>query len=422
MIYLCIIGLIFAMPFTATGQEANWFQQSAHQITTIDPNHIDFTDLEPLKKAVGNRRVIMLGEQDHGDGSALTAKIRLIKFLHEEMGFNVLAFESGFYECNRVGDLFHQKKATIDDIQKALYICWRNTSNLTPLFAYLEKENKPKNPLRLTGFDCRHKGAYSESHFLDEFDHFIKYLQGDTQFPERYQVFRRLLGELFEHEYKHEPSDAEQALFLDVLESIQSVLFKIQMKEKDFWAQELLNIRGWAKNAWCGGMADYRDQQMGENLLWLMQKGFPGQKIIVWAHNFHILKNKVQTFDIETQASNERFLSMGTVVNRHSGDDVYVLGFISYAGRNNHMAWKGVLDQSQQIPIPDESHLEHLLNDLNVQYAFVDFLGTSPDSWIRQKHSMKGVQHYSTANEDWTTLFDGIFFIQTMEPSKPKEQ
>jgi erythromycin esterase-like protein len=36
-----------------------------------------------------------------------TAKVRLIKYLHQEMGFDVIAFESGLYECfqaDRGGD------------------------------------------------------------------------------------------------------------------------------------------------------------------------------------------------------------------------------------------------------------------------------------------------------------------------------
>ena len=41
----------------------------------------------------------MLGEHPYDDGTTFVAKTRLVRFLHEQMGFNVLAFESGLYDC-----------------------------------------------------------------------------------------------------------------------------------------------------------------------------------------------------------------------------------------------------------------------------------------------------------------------------------
>lgn len=39
----------------------------------------------------------MLGEMTHGDGATFKLKTEIVKYLHEELGFNVLILEDGMY-------------------------------------------------------------------------------------------------------------------------------------------------------------------------------------------------------------------------------------------------------------------------------------------------------------------------------------
>src|SRR5260370_1064257 len=71
-----------------------WLKSHAAALRSIDPSDSDFSDLEPIRSAIGEARIVMLGEQTHGDGVTFHAKTRLIRFLHEQCGFDVLAFES----------------------------------------------------------------------------------------------------------------------------------------------------------------------------------------------------------------------------------------------------------------------------------------------------------------------------------------
>jgi erythromycin esterase-like protein len=71
-----------------------WLKAHAAELRTIDPDDDDYSDLEPFREAVNKSRIVMLGEQSHGDGATFRAKIRLIRFLHERCGFDILAFES----------------------------------------------------------------------------------------------------------------------------------------------------------------------------------------------------------------------------------------------------------------------------------------------------------------------------------------
>ena len=107
-------GTVSALPLTGIGQHACADAESAERdrciarleanaapLRSTDPADIEFSDLQAFAKAVGNVRMVMLGEQSHGCGATFLAKTRVIRFLHEHMGFDVLAFESGLYDVLR---------------------------------------------------------------------------------------------------------------------------------------------------------------------------------------------------------------------------------------------------------------------------------------------------------------------------------
>src|SRR5687767_14299398 len=78
-----------------------WIREHHHAIRqpAVQPPEDDFADLQFLKEVIGDRRIVQIGESHHSVAEYGTVKTRLIKFLHQQMGFDVLAFESSIYEC-----------------------------------------------------------------------------------------------------------------------------------------------------------------------------------------------------------------------------------------------------------------------------------------------------------------------------------
>ena len=46
-----------------------WLQAHAIPIRSVAPDDDDFSDLQSLKQTFGTARIVMLGEQSHGDGT-----------------------------------------------------------------------------------------------------------------------------------------------------------------------------------------------------------------------------------------------------------------------------------------------------------------------------------------------------------------
>ena len=81
---------------------AAWVRAHARPIRSLtDPT--DDRDLEFLAPLLAGRRIVQLGESSHGAAEFDEVKVRLVHFLHERLGYDVLAFESPLVECTTTG-------------------------------------------------------------------------------------------------------------------------------------------------------------------------------------------------------------------------------------------------------------------------------------------------------------------------------
>ena len=53
--------------------------------TAIEVNEVDFSFLDELLE---DKRIVLLGEQLHDDGTTFEVKSMIIKYLHDKLGFN----------------------------------------------------------------------------------------------------------------------------------------------------------------------------------------------------------------------------------------------------------------------------------------------------------------------------------------------
>ena len=128
----------------------SWFAP----LRSIDPLDEDWSDLEPFGEAVASCDVVLLGEAGHGDGLAFLAKTRIIKYLREVHGYDVLAFEAGVYSCEKAHTALMAGRDPWEALDQGLHAVWL-TEELTELVRYVDSTYREGRPLRVTGFDCQ---------------------------------------------------------------------------------------------------------------------------------------------------------------------------------------------------------------------------------------------------------------------------
>src|SRR5262245_32325730 len=139
----------------------DWLKANAVTISAAPPGGSDFRDLEPLRAAIGDARVVLLGEPTNGDGTTFLQKARLIQFLHLGMGFDVLAFESGLYDMDRAWRQIQDFKDADAAMRSGIHGIWTGSTEFLPVMAYVASNAHSNRKLELAGFDIQFSGTAS---------------------------------------------------------------------------------------------------------------------------------------------------------------------------------------------------------------------------------------------------------------------
>src|ERR1700744_5048071 len=111
------VSLLFTMNTFAQADLVAALNQTIAPIKSIASNG-DFSDLELLKPALTNKKLIGLGESAHGVGSFFLFKQRLFEFLVKEEGVKVLYTETDFAGTQTANNYVLTGKGDLTKVQK----------------------------------------------------------------------------------------------------------------------------------------------------------------------------------------------------------------------------------------------------------------------------------------------------------------
>lgn len=406
-----------------------WLREHAAPIRTVDPSDRDYSDLEALRAAIGNARIVMLGEQTHGDGTTFLAKARLIRFLHQEMGFDVIAFESGFYDVAKSWELIEQGEDARTAMRRSLPGISRVEETQT-LIDYIERVARTDRPLEIVGVDSQLRGTASADFLASDLRTFLAGIGADTSSLSEGTPLETALRTMGAPGGYTAPDSVVHPTIANLRREVVLRTQNRRSTEVAFWIQVLENLQ---VAAWDGALTDLllevespweqriltagleRDHQMGRNIIWLARQRYPERKIIVWAANAHIMRNQHLPILLPPRKNLGDFVAMGHTVWEEMGEDVYALVFTAYEGVAGRPGWR------QDYPIdPDQTEeveLEELFRATEFEYAFLDLRRPAQGGeWLDELLWARPGGNES-AKAPWRTQADGIFHMRLLKPA-----
>jgi len=400
--------------------------QRSVQIQSIDAmdDSDDFADLMPLKDLIGDARLVVLGEQSHGDGAVFYAKARLVKFLHQHMGFDVLTWESGMFDCREVDRALKDPTVAMEQVAKlGVFPIWTASAQVAPTLEYVRWTHTTSRPIETAGFDHQFS-AGGESRWpkaiIEAFDKSDPAIlpadmrtsleQGTKTMGERdatkieqmMEVWKQIPGLMDRHRSRMEIAvGADEFVFLrrtadDAVVSLKSM-------------QEFIANQNEPKPS----LNNTRDERMGANLIWQMEEKYKDRKVIAWMATFHAAHELQQIQSPMRPGMYDGVVNCGTIAHNELGDLMYTIGFTAADGKAGNVWGRS---PPMELPPPTAGSLEFFCQQTGKPFLFTDFKSLPEDHWLR-KPMVSRPLGYGEMTAEWPRQVDAMFYIRTMFPS-----
>jgi erythromycin esterase len=402
-----------------------WLRGNALRIRSMSPEDQDFSDLEPLRAQLRGVRVVLLGEADHGDGSDLSAKTRLVEFLHRRMGFDVLAFESGLFGTSTTWRAMETGNEPLDAFRRYVWRAWGRSEQLEPLVRYLGASARTGQPLELSGFDLQFQEEAEARAFLSSLRQFIVRIRIASVLADSASTQSQILAGVLEGRFMRDPRQlpqlADQVALIESLRGAAALVERtdVPRREKTLWMQLLRSTSvhaeltlNYMRNGDFAAAYAGREHQLVDNLMWLLNVYCRGRKIIVWAHTGHVMRAPQ-----EPALGGASGFRMGQGVWEALGKESFAIGFVSYTGS----ALFRFQEDGQRTIVSDQHpafEFEELMEAAGHDLAFVNLRRVAPGGeWLRAPFLARPLM-YTTERARWSDVLDGLFFIRTQEANR----
>ena len=359
-----------------------------------------------LSKIEG-KRLILIGEFNHGSKEIFELRNSLIKCLHTTTGANVVLFESGIGELI-LADL-NRDTLSSSQMVNGLFGGWR-TREFIELFDYVKSQQ-----ISIAGFDVQRTGG-SFTNVLDNIAQRVDF--SPTNIHDLESMFGSISRDLTRkgavydslkngtNKLIHDYQMVKEKIAIYVMgEGSKDLLFTVRTINNRIcylnYMLQFLKDKNWSKRF------SARDSVMASNVQWLVDTIYRDQQIIIVGHNFHIGKY------------NENETVMGEILKTLYGHEMYSIGIFAASG-----AYSNNFGKEVEMTLPDSTQLDikHVIGKLPGSINFIDIPETfSKDShWLNQEIIVNDtfIDLRNSNQINLSKTFDGLILLRMVSPTK----
>ena len=297
---------------------AQWIEEKAIPFATTEARS-GLADLEPLRQLVGDARIVSLGEATHGSREFFTMKHRILEFLVEEMDFTIFAIEANLPEADRVNEYVLHGTGDPKTALAGMYFWTWNTSEVLDQIEWMREYNLRRGdrpPVQFRGFD-----AQIHTYTIAQVDAYVARVDptGAAQVLSALDCMR---AHEFITTYMALPAATRNACASNLARAYTTLESRRTAYTAASSAQEFENqlryVRVVEQAEAQYSQRSLRDQHMADNVEWLANVAHPGEKLVLWAHNYHVAVNAMG--------------QMGHYLRERFRDDMVVFGFGFHKG------------------------------------------------------------------------------------------
>ncbi|MDW0118849.1 erythromycin esterase family protein [Sporosarcina thermotolerans] len=323
---------------------------------------LDEKAFDTIMNAIGDARIVMLGEASHGTSEFYKVRAALSKRLIQEKGFKIIAVEGDWPSAqavNRYVKGFDEEGKTARQVLSQSFNRWPTwmwaNEEVAELIEWLKRENEGKDAADKTGFYGIDMYSLYES-----IDEVLQFLQENPTYNADLEMARRAFSCFEPYNRMPEHYALSTLHFSDeCIREVTNLLTTIRSHE-DLYSNDQekdLNITMnalVAKNAesyYRAMMQDdaiswnIRDMHMVEAVGELLNYHGDDAKIIIWEHNTHVGDAS------ETSMADHDMINVGQLIREKYGrDDTFAIGFGTYEG--TVIAGEGWGEPLQKMKVP----------------------------------------------------------------------
>ncbi|MBC5839623.1 erythromycin esterase family protein [Flavobacterium muglaense] len=381
--------------------------KNAFKLNDSNPN-IDIDKDARLDSIFEKVRIFGFGEATHGTKEFFNLKFKFFKYLVINQGVRNFAIEASYANCIAINNYIKGQESDPKELLKNIGLWTWNTQEVLELIEWMKKYNIDKIQSKQINFygidimDCSNSARIITEHLTENsYKNKIKYLDILSHYTSTNSTKHLNKNLLNSH--------------LIVMAELKEILKSSAVENKELYISLQNSIIQYI-NLCIDYRQEIRDKEMSENINQILDNDGNESKIFIWAHNFHIKKNKI-TYTNE--------FSMGHFLKEKYGNEYYSLGFDFATGEFNAYSIKNKKIEIFSITEPMSNTSSELFNKSSFDYFFLDFNSISKintlEKYINSKVKYRGIgSTYNPKmieNEKLTEAYDGMIFIKDTKAS-----